>query len=522
LISLFLLLPILLSPGVVCPPPDDHYVALTNYSKSYTLEGNFLDPVFGPSSPKAPNISDGRLWIIIAHDTGLIEMNAINASGTPFDPPNATPSFRIQDFGLSAPLSNVLYMVPGRNRLGQLEPTDDLSRNGLLAFVANGQLVFLEPFQKRIFGRRSIGFQPTWLIQDVVSAGEMYDFPMQMHNSSGGEPCERYIVAANQTHFTLFRVDYRSDQDNPVLAPGDPQEVASIDMPLSGMPLLYFARIQPKQSAIYVPTANDNLAIFSMDGVLRLTLPLSLQGDSAHVSGPIGYGRAPEAPMIYVPLGTAARGGILYLYPVDVPAADVVQRDVLVTDPGCYVSMLPDPANDVKPYFACSNTGSPGFTRILRGLANGTVDPDFRVDLEPEARSFFLSPTTSQVMALDTAGVAWSVILVEGQQKVNFFGNADPHRTHLMYLGDAGGSRYSITSSPSSMLGFMFESSTGNATVFKLTEQWIPPENGGLPQDSSSLLMLVTAAAVITIIVITPILLRIAGRPPREHPPPMR
>src|SRR4030067_95507 len=110
LILLAVFVPLGAPPQIDADPSVKEAGILSTYRKTYSVEGNFLEPVIGPSSPNDPTQEDGRLWIIVGQDTGLIEMNAVTSHGTPLVTSEPGVSIRIQDFGLSTPLSTLLHL----------------------------------------------------------------------------------------------------------------------------------------------------------------------------------------------------------------------------------------------------------------------------------------------------------------------------------------------------------------------------------------------------------------------------
>ena len=477
---------------------------LSTYRKTYSVEGNFLEPVIGPSSPNDPTEEDGRLWVIVGQDTGLIEMNAVASNGTPFVPSEPDVSIRIQDFGLSTPLSNLLYLVPGRLRTGLRDSMDDLTKNGLLAFVANRYLVLLNPFDRRILHKEYIGFQPKWFVQDVVSAGEMYDFPTQMYNETGGLTCDRFIVAANETRLSVFRLNYRSNQDDPVILPDGFQTVMSTSMPVTGLPLAYYLKVQPLRSGLFIPTSNHRLRYFTLNASREHNLTLSIDGDPADLSAPLGFSRSPEMPMLYVSLKSSSRTGVAYLRLTNLYSGDLtVVHTLTIDDANATVATPPDPANLDTPYFAITyyQDGTARRTGLMGGTSDGRPDYSLGANLSRPVRSFFHSPATSQLFALDIDGTVWFVSTSGSHEIKNFFLDSNPERARLLYMGSRTGTKYSLLVIKDEILGFMLEPSTGNATVFELTKPATePPVNDG--RDVLNLVVpvvfaIVAAAAVI-------------------------
>ena len=460
--------------------PDSDVFKQVKYSKEYNTSASLHEPVIGPSAPKDPLKQGGRLWIIIARDDGLVTMDAVTRNATPFSDSTATISFNLTEFGLRTPLSNVLYLVPGRNNLGQTNFTDDLSKNGLLAFVADKELVLLDPFASRILFRNNLDFQPKWFVQDPVSSGDMYEFPMLLFDSVSGYHAYRYIVAANDTHVTAYRVNYRSSQDTPQLLGID--RIISMDIPVVANPLAYYLQLNANFSGIFVPTVGNKLAVFSIDGILRTNMSLDLDGEPSNITAPIGYMRAPELTMLYVPLKSQNKAGIGYLLPRDTFSGNLsFAYRLVLNDSTAMVTSQPDPGNLNVTHFVVtySEGGVPVRSRILRGTADGHLDPIVNVTLPKPAIGFLFSPTTSQVMALDSDGTLWShptvSLSVLRQGLTNFLRNSDPNRESLIYMGSSGGAKYSIQMSSEETLALIFEPPTGRVTVIKLIGTSIAP-----------------------------------------------
>jgi peptide/nickel transport system permease protein len=451
-------------------PDVDIFVPLS-YSKTYNTTGSFFEPVIGPSSPKDPTEDDGRLWIIVADSNGKIVMDSVAKNESPFSIPGRTIWINITDFGFSTPLSNVLYLVPGKRT-----SNDDLTRNGLISFVANGYFVLLDPFTKRKLHSEYIGFQPRWLVEDPVSAGEMYDFPFQIRNDTGGLHSDRYIVAASDTHVQVFSVNYRSSQDDPPIPQFGIASVLSVDMPVTAKPLAYYLQLKPELSGIFVPTSNNKLAVFTLNGSARFDLDLAISGEPANVTAPIGYFRAPEIQMLYVPLRSATKAAIWYLLPRNVTAGNLtVFRTLTFDNPSLEVTSQPDPGNSGNPHFALTHYdafGNATSSDLLRGSTNGTLDSVLNISLSKPVRSLFYSPTISLIQALDTDGVVWSAPTVSEtrlrQRLLNFFKDSDPLRIYIEYMGSSAGTKYAIGLSSEEMLALVFEPSTGNMVVYRL------------------------------------------------------
>jgi len=447
-----------------------------NFLKTYEPLGNFSDQLIAPSSPNDPSQPKGRLWTIMAYDSGIIQMDAVSKNETPFDPAQVPIVIDIKAFGLNTPLSNLLYLTPGRTRLGRLMYYDDLSRNGLLAFVANRQLVLMNPFENRIYYRQDIGFQPKWFVQDPVSAGDMYDFPME----DSSNRAYRYIVATNDTRLTIFRVNYRSSQDTPAVRSVD--RLADVNMTVIGTPLAYYLRLQKQLSAIFVPTSGNRLTAISIDATYWTNLTMTIENESAYISANIGYIRATEVQMLYVPLKSVNKTGIAYLLPRNTNQGNyTIEHMLVINNPTAVVTTQPDPGNANTPHFVVTYYDNGNATRsdMLRGSRNGTLDPILNVSLESPIKDFFYSPTTSQVMALDTSGTVWTAPTVTltslRQGLAKFFADVDPERERLLYMGSWGGTKYNIYMSSEEIFAYIFEPNRYNVTVFKLLGSSIAP-----------------------------------------------
>jgi len=459
--------------------PDSDVFVQVLYHGKYPLIGDFQTPVIGPSSPKDPLKAGGRLWLITARDNGFIQMDPVARNTTPFSGAQPTLSFNITDFGLHVPMSNAIYLVPGRNRFGQTEFVDDLTRNGLLGFVADQDLVLYDPFESRILYRDNIGFRPKWFVQDPVSAGEMYDFPILLSGIFELH-CYRFLVAANDTHLTVYRVNYRSSQD--------PQQIRGVDriidvnMTVTGIPLAYYLQLDDRLSGIFVPTTGNKLTVFSVDGGTRTDLNLTIDGEPANITAPIGYIRAPEEVMLYAPVKSTSKAAVAYVKPKNVIQGNLtIPYTLVINDTRAMVTSQPDPGNANKPHFVVTyyESGNAVSSDILRGSSNGTFDPVVNVKLPKPVISFFYSPTTSQVFALDTDGAVWAAptvslsILRKGVAR--FLLTDVPERKLLIYMGSWGGCKYSTQMSSEETLALLFEPSTGKATILKLIGTSIAP-----------------------------------------------
>jgi len=506
-------------PAAAPPPPPDIY------RRIYTAEGNFFEPTIGPSSPQGLFRADGRLWIIIAHDTGLIEMDNVTAANSSFDDPAPALSLRIQDYGLHTPISNIVYVVPGKSTTGQYESNDDLSRNGLLGFVAGGHLVLLDPFTEGILLNQDLGFQPRWFTQDVVSAGETYDFPMRICNGPLNCKCNRFFVAANDTHVSVIRVNYRSSQDSPQIPSGGVEEIISLNMSVVAPPLAYHLPLWTNRSGIFVPTTSNVLAAFSIDGQHRTNIPLNLSGEPANVSAPIGFSRSTDTQMLYVPLKSATKAGILSLRPVDLAVGNVwTSSTVVIDDPAWKVTAQPDPANTDAPFFTVTRYS--GGVAVNSEIDRATESPMWTqpvlTQLSSPVTDFFYSPTTSQVMALDKNGTIWEALLTDEWRAYEFPLGTATNGARLLYAGSRSGSKYSMIAATSEMIGLIFEPQTGEATVFWLVPPWSPPPSLPPAEGASSILVavvLIVASVIIATVFVLVALAKSAARPPRQPPP---
>ncbi len=457
--------------------PNEDVFEKIALNKTYTTSGSYIEPTIGPSSPKAPDAPGGRLWIIVPHSDGIIEMHNVTKNATPYNNPNSSISIRLTDYSLAPPLSNVLYVVPGRNSVGGISFSDDLSRNGLLAFVANGTFIIMDPFTRRILASDYVGFQPTWFVQDPVSSGDMYEFPFQI-----GFHTYRFFIVANETRLVAYRVDYRSSQDLNPIRPGGFERLMSVDIPVTGKPLAYYLQLKSDASGFFIPTVNNTLAVFSIDGATRTDLNMSIWGEPADVCAPIGYIRAPEQQMIYVPLKSANKTGIAYVFPRNLYAGNLsIPYTLTINDTSAMVTSIPDPGNVNTPHFVLTYYSGKNATHsdMLRGSSNGTLDPVVNWRLSSPIKQFFYSPTNSLVMALDTEGTIWSAptvsLSVLRKGIVNFFGDSNPNRTYMMYMGSAGGTKYALTLSSEEIYAFTFNPSSGNAVAFKLLGASVTP-----------------------------------------------
>lgn len=496
------------------------------YLKQYELEtslgSHFLKPVVGPSSPNAPFEPNARMWLIIAQTDGLIQMDYADLYSSPFNLSHQTISLRIQDLDLSFPLSNVIYIVPGRTSAGSLGPDDDLSRSGLLAFVANGRLVLLDPFTGEVHLNRDIGFQPYWFGEDPVSAGEMYDFPLE----SGVPPSlhtYRYIFAANDTHLTVFRVNFRSNFDNPMIPASDGiVQLISEDMNVTQEPLAFYIQVHPERSGIFVPTSNNTMSIFSIDGSRRTNMTLVLGGEPAYVSAPIGYCRAPETQKIFIPLRSNSSTGIRYVTPVDVPSGDVrLSGGLQIDEWNAVVDSAPDSGSGQQPYFTVGH-GS-GRTDFLRGATDTGLDPTFDLQLPSRVESFFYSPVSGQVFALDHSGTIWAswtaTSSIGEPGWVDFSSDGDTSRHYMMYLGAWSGAKYGALLMPGDIYGLGFTHISGTAIVFKLIPMPVSDGGGNQPVGDAWAVIAILIVAVATTMVVVIIAVLVAARRKRPEWP---
>src|SRR3989441_7884854 len=137
----------------------------------------------------------------------------------------------------------------------------------------------------------------------------------------------RYFTASDGNHTLVFEIQYVHEGDAGALVnnqlkialPGGHVALA-YNGTLSAPPFVLYSPgfVDPSDSvrtgigqAVVLPLANDSLLVYNVSGKARAWVPLSLNGQPAHVVGSIGYLRAPEEPpVLFLPLRSSAAVGL--------------------------------------------------------------------------------------------------------------------------------------------------------------------------------------------------------------------
>ncbi|MCK4265840.1 MAG: hypothetical protein KAX31_01065, partial [Thermoplasmata archaeon] len=305
--------PIIAPFGVDFIAPADDMFSVERIEKHYPSAEGFHPLVIGPTTP-SESAMDGGMWFILANADGTIYMDfavkSFDEPPTPFEDGNRTITLSIQDLNLEPPLSEVLFVAPGRgyNRTTDVTPTfGERVESGLLAFVANTTFVLLDPFVPRVLYLEDIGFMPDWFVEDTASAGDMLgppsqkkiDFPFPMTHGP-----YRYIALATEDRVIAYEFEYlwnsRGIRNLHMLV--------DYDVDVTQEPLLYLfdnVKYTANVSGLYVPSTNGTLYHFraSTNGAPDSIINFTIDGQTAEFTAPIGFMRSSDAfPRLYLSL----------------------------------------------------------------------------------------------------------------------------------------------------------------------------------------------------------------------------
>jgi len=322
--------------------PDSDRFVIATYSTNLERGLDYNPPVLGPTTP----LSDDKLggvWVIDSATQGRIFMDftqyTLGSNESPFERGGRRLILNVSDFSasvqpdvLTPPLTAVYYIIPGQNLSATgLGTLGGVVSNGALGFFSGREFVAASPFSKSVFFHYPLPFVPTWTGEDPASAGEMLVIPAERQGGQGLNVSfvgpYRYFTASDGNHTLVFEIQYVHEGDAGALV----NNQLKIALPGGHVALAYNGTLSAPPFVLYnpgfvdsydsfrsgigqaivLPLVNDSLLVYNVSGKARAWVPLSLDGQPAHVVGSIGYLRAPEEPpVLFLPLRSSAEVGL--------------------------------------------------------------------------------------------------------------------------------------------------------------------------------------------------------------------
>ncbi len=448
----------------------------------------YLAPVPGPTTPLTSD-GGGGLWLISAATEGQIFMDfaryQVAPTSSPFAAGNDSLRLKAQtdfdvapDPAITGPLRSVFYIVPGKNFLTfSSGPTQ---RNGAIAFFSGREFVAASPFNRSVFYHFALGFDPVWTGEDPASAGQMLVQPIERMATIGiyGYPVGpyRYFWASDGSHTAVFEVTYVHEGDSSQTPSG---RAILFNETLSAPPFVYYNqervtstnefRSGPGQ-AILLPLANGTLEIANVTGVSHSWIPLSLSGNPAVISRPLGFVRATFPTLIYLPLRTPAETGIAAF---DL-STEAVVWEYRVAGPGDLLfGNLTSFRGDFVPvaWFDAGNQS----TRVVGLDGTGTAIPQFTAMIAGRVRStfevvelseVFLYMDSGAIVALSTSFPSSSAVTPK-----TFSLRPPSNRASIAYAGSPEGTLYGSGLIPRELYAAWTDSGSAGSMLFAL---WLP------------------------------------------------
>jgi len=428
------------------------------------------------------------MWGISYSREGLIFMDflvhTVGTNQSPYDAGNLSIRLDIsQDFPFSPrpvpPLTALYYIVPARNSSNLNGPRQT---NGAIAFFAQRDFYVIDPFSKTLIFWSRLTFDPVWTGEDPASAGEMFVAPVERSIAPfPGLPGRdvgpyRYFYASDLNHTEIFEITYVHSLD-PTGPSGHP--VLVTNETLSAPPFVYYNQdrvtvVDDYRSgsgqAILLPLSNGTLEVHNVTGPVRAWIPITLDGLSATVSGPIGFTRSTFPQWLYLPLRSSAAVGVAYL---EMSTLSVVHAFFL-TSPSLEPIGIPTSyrGTDVVIAFYDSSSGPTGSTRMLRINATAVETPQFRADIPGRVRWYFEVFERSKVFIFTQGGeleMQGTVFGEEAKVPPEKFPIQPPSTaTYVRYAGALGGTLYGSALTPQELYGVWIDPRRGETAVFQL------------------------------------------------------
>jgi len=467
--------------------PDSDRFTVSAYPHAVPQNLTYGPPVVGPTTPLSSD-RQGGMWGISYSREGLIFMDflvhTVGTNQSPYDAGNLSIRLDIsQDFPFSPrpvpPLTALYYIVPARNSSNLNGPRQT---NGAIAFFAQRDFYVVDPFSKTLIFWSRLTFDPVWTGEDPASAGEMFVAPVERSIAPfPGLPGRdvgpyRYFYATDLNHTEIFEITYVHSLD-PTGPSGHP--VLVTNETLSAPPFVYYNQdrvtvVDDYRSgsgqAILLPLSNGTLEIHNVTGPVRAWIPITLDGLSAPVSGPIGFTRSTFPQWLYLPLRSSAAVGVAYL---EMSTLSVVHAFFL-TSPSLEPIGIPTSyrGTDVVIAFYDSSSGPTGSTRMLRINATAVETPQFRADIPGRVRWYFEVFERSKVFIFTQGGeleMQGTVFGEEAKVPPEKFPIQPPSTaTYVRYAGALGGTLYGSALTPQELYGVWIDPRRGETAVFQL------------------------------------------------------
>ena len=451
-------------------------------------------PVMGPTTPLSSDRAGG-MWLINYASSGFIRMDLLGYSlglnESPFQRGNES-LFRDvhSDFGfiplIDSPLSNVYYIVPGKNLSLQFGSGRD---NGALAFFAGRDFAAVNPFEKTNFTRDSLDFDPLYTGEDPASSGNLLVQPLERVVSVGISTFPvgpyRYFYASDLNHTRVYELTYVHERD-PVAPSG--HIMFQTNASLSAPPFIYYNQERVEKweawragagAAVLLPLMNNTLEVLNITGVHRAWIPLALGGEPATVHGQIGFTRSSFPMLFYLPVKSASHTGIAYL---DLNALALVPgREFAQLDSSWEPIGLPLSTRGESVYAGFYRSAND--TSYLIGLnQTGAVIPQFRAYFHGPLRDYFEvdARTSVFIFTADDQIVSMGTTFATGGLEVPAFLGVIPPPSvpHVVYAGAFGGTLFGSAITPQEVNGAFTDPVSRQTVVFQLlgtTRAPLPP-----------------------------------------------
>jgi len=472
--------------------PDEDFFDLRIFNMTVEPSSESYEPVVGPTLPTYV-VHDGAMYVILAERSGIITIlrgREPRGDESPFDRGNWSRRLDIRvDFGvpLEPPLSNVVWFAPGVNALGGL---GNFVENGAIAFVANTTFVVYNPFANQTLLARDIGFLPEWVVQDPLSAGQMYDIPTQTRRCFGAVCLNvgpyRYVAFGAENQTKVLRVKYLNSDDLPIT---DVLEILNLNVTLDERPLLYHNRLFPDSSGIFLPMNGTQVDVYDLLGNHRTTLNLTVGGETARLTTRVVASRASTGLLLFAPvefLGNGT-GGILYVSPTNVTNGDVtIQRTFFLPSPDMRIDVPPDNnaegiAGSIIVYTVANvyEGGVPVRAQGFKLTPNATINPILAAEIDEPVTDLYYVFEASRMYALGVSGAIYGATTVsEGgiRAGLTIFLEGNSSRTWIQYIGGFLGTTYGKPAlSAQSVYGLALEPTTGNLTIYQFVGNTLAP-----------------------------------------------
>ncbi len=451
-------------------------------------------PVMGPTTPLSSDRS-GSMWLINSADSGLIRMDnlryTLGVNESPFQAGNKSLFLDVHsDFGfiplLDAPLSNVYYIVPGKNLSLQFGSGVD---NGALAFFSGRDFAAVNPFTKANITRDRLDFNPVYTGEDPASSGNLLVQPLERSVTVGSFPVPvgpyRYFFASDLNRTNVYELTY-VHQGDPTAPSG--HLLFQTNVSLSAPPFVYYNQERVTKweawragagAAVLLPLTNHTLEVLNITGVHRAWIPLTLGGEPATVQGQIGFTRSSFPMLFYLPVKSASHTGIAYL---DLNALSLVAtREFAALDSSWEPIGLPLSTRGESVYAGFYQAAND--TTYLVGLnQTGAVIPQFQAYFHGAVRDYFEvdARTTVFIYTADRQIMSMGTTFSTGAlEKPAFLGVIPPSSVpHMVYAGAFGGTLIGSAITPQEVNGAFTDPVSRETRVFQLlgtTRAPLPP-----------------------------------------------